>query len=188
MAAVLTHSGILSIALVACMNFDVMFSSQSNEDAIIADIFAEIGVTNKRFIEFGCGHGGQNNTIELLRNGWSGIWLDCDRRRTDRAKELYVKWPVEIRCELVTPENINEIVTDPLDFLSIDIDGNDYAVWQAVKAKPRVVCIEYDAIHGSTLERIRELGVRKGYRLVRCSASNVNAFFVLHTKTLSGRI
>lgn len=155
-----------------------IFSSQSNEDEIIADVFAKIGTTNKRFVEFGCGHGGQNNSIELLRQGWSGTWLDSSERRYLRAKELYVKWPVVILCKAVTPQNVNEIVTDPLDFLSIDIDGNDYAVWQAVQARPRVVCIEYDAINGTALDKIKQLGEAKGYRFERCSESNVNAFFV----------
>ena len=43
--------------------------SQSNEDEIVADIFAQIGTTNKQFIEFGVGKGTQNNTISLLLAG-----------------------------------------------------------------------------------------------------------------------
>jgi len=78
----------------------------------------------------------------------------------------------------VVPRNVNNIVKDPLDFLSIDIDGNDHAVWRAVAAKPRLVCIEYDAMLGVPLEEMVELGTRKGYRLHCCSASNVNAFFL----------
>lgn len=155
-----------------------MLHSQSNEDEIIREIFAEIGTTNKRFVEFGCGHGGMNNSIALLRDGWSGIWLDCDLRRVKRAKELYVKWPVRIYQELVTPENVNGIVVDPLDFLSIDIDGNDYAVWEAVQAKPRVVCIEYDAVNGTPLAGMLALGHSKGYYFKKSSASDVNAFFI----------
>lgn len=155
-----------------------MNSSQSNEDEIIAEIFAQIGTTNKRFVEFGCGHGGQNNTIELLRQGWSGIWLDSSRRRYERAKELYVRWPVEIRCEMVTPANINSIVVGELDFLSIDIDGEDYAVWKALNAKPRVVCIEYCAVNGTPLGEMKQLGQAKGYLFFGRSASDVNAFFV----------
>jgi len=152
--------------------------SQSNEDEIIADIFSKIGVTNKCFVEFGCGDGRQNNTIALLHQGWSGIWLEPHKRRCNSARERFANFPVDIRRRIVTPGNVNKIVKDPLDLLSIDIDGNDYAVWEAVKAKPRVVCIEYDAINGSTCEEIIGLGKAKGYRFERCSASDVNAFFV----------
>ena len=155
-----------------------MTFSQSNEDKIISEIFAEIGVTNKRFVEFGCGDGRQNNTIALLHQGWSGIWLEPHRRRCNSAKERFAGFPVDIRRRIVTPRNVNKIVADPLDFLSIDIDGNDHDVWEALTAKPRVVCIEYDAINGSPLARMHGLGFAKGYTLVRCSASGVNAFFV----------
>jgi hypothetical protein len=152
--------------------------SQSNEDEIIAEIFDKIGTTNKRFVEFGCGDGRQNNTIALLHKGWSGIWCEPHRRRRDSAMMRFANYPVEIIRKFVVPRNVNTIVKDPLDFLSIDIDGNDHAVWRAVQAKPRVVCIEYDAVLGVSLEEMVELGTRKGYRLNCCSASNVNAFFV----------
>lgn len=152
--------------------------SQSNEDEIIAEIFGRIGAGGKRFVEFGCGAGNQNNTIALLREGWSGIWLEPHRRRMQSAAKLFAGYPVEVIRRVVTRANVNRIIKDPLDLLSIDIDGNDYAVWEALTAKPRVVRIEYDAIHGSPLEAIKALGEAKGYELVMCSASGVNAFFV----------
>jgi hypothetical protein len=152
--------------------------SQSNEDEIIAEIFADIGTTNRRFVEFGSGDGRQNNTIALLHQGWSGIWLEPHRRRCLSARQRFAGYPVEICRRVVTPRNVNKIVIDPLDFLSIDIDGNDFAVWDAVTARPRVVCIEYDEVHGSSLEAMLALGASKGYRFQQTSASNVNAFFV----------
>jgi len=152
--------------------------SQSDEDEIIGGVFARIGTTNKRFVEFGCGYGTQNNTLNLLTQGWSGIWLEPHSKRYQLACKLLKGHPVEIIQRLVTPINVNEFVTDPLDFLSIDIDGNDYAVWEAVAARPRVVCIEYDAVRGTPFERMVELGKAKGYELASCSASAVNAVFV----------
>ena len=88
------------------------------------------------------------------------------------------------------------------DLLSIDIDGNDYWVWQAVTHyKPRVVVIEYNALygpsapwimeynaahcwdgtscyHGASLKSLETLGAGKGYRLVGCDITGMNAFFV----------
>lgn len=152
--------------------------SQSNEDEIIGSIFGRIGTTNKRFVEFGCGYGTQNNTLNLLCQGWTGLWLEPHTKRFQLACKLLKGHPVEIIQRLVTPINVNEFVTDPLDFLSIDIDGNDYAVWNAVQARPRVVCIEYDAKKGTPFEGMLELGEAKGYRLEGRSASDVNAIFV----------
>lgn len=153
--------------------------SQSNEDEIIAEIFGAIGEGGKRFVEFGCGDGRQNNTIALLLNGWSGIWIEPHKRRMNSARARFPNYPLQIIRKVITPKNVNRFVTDPLDLLSIDIDGNDYAVWEAVTARPRVVCIEYDADKGSSLEKMQGLAERKGYIFERCSASNVNAFFVL---------
>jgi hypothetical protein len=111
--------------------------SQSNEDSIVAAIFEVIGTTNKRFIEFGCGAGNQNNTISLLLQGWHGIWFEPHKRRCN-------------------------------------IDGNDYAVWKALTAKPRVVCIEAVEDHDWDA-----LAHSKGYEFVTRSHNNVNAFYIL---------
>ena len=87
------------------------------------------------------------------------------------------------------------------DLLSIDIDGNDYHVWKAVASiRPRVVVIEYnakypppiewvmpyDARHGwdgsdhvgASLQSLTNLAAEKGYALVGCNITGVNAFFV----------
>ena len=107
---------------------------------------------------------------------------------------------------MVTAENVNSLFsqggfTGEIDLLSIDIDFNDYWVWKAVEVvKPRVVAIEYNAIlrppmslvvpyqptqmwdgsnyGGASLEALVRLGRTKGYRIVGCSFSGVNAFFV----------
>ena len=166
-------------------------SSQSNEDIIIKEIFAKIGETNKRFLEFGAGDGRQNNSIALLRRGWSGTWFEPHKRRYVSAGLRWAFYPVEIRRKIITPENVNVLVNEPLDFLSIDIDGGDYAVWKALTAcKPRVVCIELTGkpkthLHYGTwvaqntpVEVMTALAEAKGYRFYCMSESKVNAFYI----------
>src|SRR5207249_8244926 len=86
-----------------------------------------------------------------------------------------------------------------IDLLGIDIDYNDYWVWKAIEVvQPRVVVIEYNATlrpplsltvpyaptaswngsnyYGASLEALVRLGRTKGYRLVGCSMSGINAF------------
>jgi hypothetical protein len=105
-----------------------------------------------------------------------------------------------------TAENVNAVISEAgfvgkIDLLSVDIDGNDYWVWKAIDViEPRVVVIEYNAtLHpplslvvpydpaaqwaggnyiGASLEALVRLGRKKGYRIVACSFSGVNAFFV----------
>lgn len=92
-------------------------------------------------------------------------------------------------------------VSNEPDLLSIDIDGNDYWIWKAiVRVRPRVLIIEYNASLGRTarlvqpydpswqwdqtmgfgasLAALEGLGQEKGYALVGCNLSGVNAFFV----------
>jgi hypothetical protein len=106
----------------------------------------------------------------------------------------------------VTAENINSLIEQggfngEIDLLSVDIDMNDYWVWKAIEiVKPRVVVIEYNGAlrppmsvvvpydatriwngsnyFGASLEALTRLGREKGYRLVGCSFSGANAFFV----------
>lgn len=167
--------------------------SQSGEDGIIEEIFKNIGVTNRRYVEFGAGDGVcLSNTRYLLRLGWSGSLWDIEPKHPRVAREE------------ITAENINAIfekykVPQDLDLLSIDIDGNDYWVWKALTWRPRVVVIEinpsiplgqrlaikYDPnirfaktdYYGASLSALRALGVEKGYSLVYVIRS-LNAFFV----------
>lgn len=94
---------------------------------------------------------------------------------------------------------------EQIDLLSIDVDGNDYWFWKDISfLNPRVVVIEYNAslgpkvplavpydplfdcyrkhlsglYHGASLMALVKLAREKGYALVGCDSSGVNAFFV----------
>lgn len=193
----------LGAAPIADLNrFEKRVCSQNGEDGILAAIFAAIGVTDRFCVEFGVEDGRVCNTGLLRRQGWSGLWMDPAEGGPD--------W---IRREFVTAETVNELfdrygVPERFDLLSIDIDGNDYWVWKAVAGRrPRVVVVEYNAglgarvkrtvpyrpdfrwdgtdYFGASLRALADLGAEKGYRLVACDSSGVNAFFV--ADELAGR-
>ena len=56
----------------------------------------------------------------------------------------------------ITRDNINQLIADAgiagdIGILSVDIDGNDYFVWDAINGiSPRIVIAEYNAIYGPT--------------------------------------
>ena len=184
--------------------------SQAGEDGIISEIFNRIGTTNKFFVEFGVGNGLENNSAYLLVKGWQGYWIEGSERFCQSIRQsfedLIANQQLTLKNTFITGENIEDLfrkgnVPTELDLLSIDIDGNDYWVWQAItNYRPRVVILEYNAIYppesswvmqynpshqwkynshmGSSLKALEKLGDQKGYKLVACSFSGVNAFFV----------
>ena len=173
------------------------FSSQNGEDGVIDAIFEMIGTTNRHFVEFGCEDATQCNAAYLLRSGWQGLFMD--------GAGVSGNPLATVHAEFVTAENVNALfakygVPQLFDLLSIDVDGNDYHIWKALTYRPRVVVIEYNAhvgpsqalvmpyepafvwdgsdYFGASLRALRDLGAAKGYRLVYCESTGVNAFFV----------
>jgi len=188
--------------------------SQGGEDGILHHIFECVGVTNRTFVEFGIQAGRECNAAHLaLSEGWHGLFIEGDRRLAAWAQEYYERMlgpdadRIKVGCAFLTVENVNSVLsengmTGPIDLLSIDLDGNDYWIWEAVAAvTPRVVVIEYNAVFGAeraltipydprfrwsgsdnyfgaSLAALTKLGGRKGYALVGCGSNGVNAFFV----------
>ncbi len=184
--------------------------AQNDEDGIIQEIFRRIGTTSRRFVEFGVEAGTECNTAKLLVEGWRGLWIEANPDSARRIRDGFVPFRDDGRLtlveSLVTAENINDLLrqggmSGEIDFLGIDIDYNDYWVWEAIDAvHPRVVAIEYNAalrppmsltvpydphgswdgtnFYGASLEALTRLGAAKGFQLVGCSIAGVNAFFV----------
>ena len=184
--------------------------SQHDEDGIIEEIFRRIGTTDKHFVEFGVGDGLENCTSYLLLKEWTGTWIDgsaaCYQAIQRNLDFLIRTNRLRTMCSFITAENIESLfaqlaVPREFDFLSIDIDRNDFWIWKAiVKYRPRVVAIEYNASfkhtvactvpydstavwdysnwYGASLKALEHLGADKGYRLVGCNYTGVTAFFV----------
>ncbi|WP_198170162.1 FkbM family methyltransferase [Mucilaginibacter arboris] len=130
---------------------------------------------------------------------------DC-KQISERFRNLLEAGRLKIKHAFINAENIESLFDEANapaepDLLSIDIDYNDYHVWQAItKYKPRVVIIEYNSIFrpdthfvvkynpkrmwdktshfGTSLLALEQLGNQKGYCLVGCVFTGSNAFFV----------
>jgi len=180
--------------------------SQFEEDGSVAEIFRRIGEGRRTFVEIGVGDGVECNTLHLLLQGWTGHWVDADEGAFSPIKARMAKHlgnGLQLHLQMVTRENVDSLLRElcpdnALDFLSIDIDGNDYWVWKAIQSiQPRVFVIEYnstwrpplsltvdyDPFHrwdrtnyfGASLSALCELGRTKGYNLVGCCFGGVNA-------------
>jgi hypothetical protein len=177
--------------------------SQWGQDGVIEKIFDVIGTTNKYFVEFGSSGNdtGMGNTAYLRNRGFNGLLMDGYEKPYggDVNDRKY-----DVKIEFISSSNINELfkkynVPNEFDFLSIDIDGQDFHVWNKLeKYSPRVVSIEMNyhiepgkdkvmplndnwvwngtAISGSSVTALKKLGNKKGYALVATCMSD--AIFV----------
>jgi hypothetical protein len=184
--------------------------SQNDEDGIIEEIFRRIGTDTKFFVEFGSGNGRENNTLYLLLKGWQGCWIDGSEKHiadcAENAGSFVKSGHLRLKNAMITVENIEQLfrtleVPEQFDLLSIDVDGNDFHLWQALSAfRPRVVVMEYNAIlgpevdavmqynpshvwdlttrFGASLLALEKLGTALGYCLVGCNFNGINSFFV----------
>lgn len=191
--------------------------SQNDEDGILLYLFAMIGETNKRCVEICAGDGFQCNTANLLLNhGWEGLLLDGDPGNVRRGRKFFRwdlrtrRWPPRFVHAWITRDNINDIVVEqgfsgPIDLLSLDLDGNDYWIWEALTSiDPQVVVLECNdrlgperaltipyaddfvleggetasGFWGASLPAFVKLAKQKNYRLVGGEKFGFNAFFM----------
>jgi hypothetical protein len=180
------------------------FTSQGGEDGIIEKILEIIGSPNQWCVEFGSWDGKHlSNTYNLIVNhGYSAVLIEGNPKRYKVLKKNF-----QSNTKVITVNSFvgfeqhdcldrvleKTAIPGDFDFLSIDIDGNDYHVWQAVeKYKPKTVAIEFNSTvppsvefvqpkdlritQGSGLLSIIQLAKSKGYELV--AVESANAFFV----------
>ena len=187
--------------------------SQWGEDGLIQHLVNEVPIPRRVFVEFGVeDYQEANSRFLLVNDGWAGLVMDADEDNIQRIRRdpLFWKHNLKARHAFVTKENINGLLAEQglsgdIGLLSIDIDGNDYWVWEALTAvSPAIVVIEYNArfgperavtvpydanfvrskahysmiYYGASLRALWLLGRRKGYALVGCYAAGNNAFFV----------
>jgi hypothetical protein len=202
------------------LNSSSIFSTQqlnvftnANEDGILLNIFTKIGTTNKLFIDIGSNDCINSNCANLaFHHNWSGTFIDGNYKILNRGKYIYQKYfkqncnRFSFKHTIVTTQNINSILaatTYPkqLDLLCIDLDGNDYHIWNCIEALlPRVVVVEVQVEKGNTqfippyttefelyeddtpkgaspLSMV-QLANKKGYQLVAVNKGCYNLFFV----------
>lgn len=135
-------------------NFGFKVHSQSDEDGILAEIFARIGVTNRVFVEIGVESGIECNTLHLLDEGWSGLWMEGYPEYVDAiqksAKAMLGSGQLKLAGAYVTADNVNTLIAGAgiegeIDLFSLDIDSNDYHVLEALKViRPRILVLEHN--------------------------------------------
>lgn len=191
--------------------------SQNGEDGILLYIFSLIGVHSGTCVEICAGDGIQCNTANLILNhGWNGLLVDGSEDNVSKGVRFYsshpdtFSFPPKFVHAWVDREGINDLIQDngfsgDVDLLSLDLDGVDYWIWDAIEViSPKVVVAETQCIwganrsvtvpyrrdfrsplvngfgvySGASLPAFARLAKRKGYRLVGSQALGFNAFFI----------
>ena len=195
--------------------------SQWGDDGIIQHLIRNVEITSPTFVEFGVEDFREANTRFLLVNdNWKGLVIDGSRSNVESIRRDQISWRHDLTaaCAFITAENINELIAangfaGELGLLSIDIDGNDYWVWEAIDVvSPSIVVVEYNSVfgsrravtipyepdfrraaahrsnlyHGCSLRALHLLACRKGYVFVGSNSAGNNAYFIRRDKV--GRI
>ncbi|HMH28198.1 MAG TPA: hypothetical protein VK580_06415 [Steroidobacteraceae bacterium] len=194
------------------VDYEFKVFSQWGEDGIIQYLSKAIELKHKTFIEFGVESFMEANCrFLLMKDNWSGYVIDASSSNISIMKNSYFYWKHQIDAvdAFVTKDNINDLLAKScfdkdVGILSIDIDGNDYFILEAINTvRPRILICEYNAVFGArkisvpyepdfcrtrkhysnlywgaSLSAITFLANRKGYSLVGTNSSGCNAFFV----------
>jgi hypothetical protein len=187
--------------------------SQWGDDGIIQWLVKNLDIRYRSFIEFGVQNYRESNTRFLMMNdNWSGLIIDSSEKFINdiRHAEYYYKYDLEAVAAFVDADNINRLISGrgfdrEVGLLHIDIDGNDYWIWNAIDVvDPVIVIMEYNALFGweraisipydrafdrmkahysglyfgASLPAFHYLAQRRGYAFVGCNTAGNNAFFV----------
>jgi hypothetical protein len=193
--------------------------SQFGDDGIIQYLIHAIDIPPSRrtFVEFGVENYVESNTRFLLYNdNWSGLVMDGSRENVQFIQQDVLRWRHELNavCAFIDRDNINSLISengyrDEIGILSIDVDGNDYWIWDAITAvNPIIVVTEYNSTlgwkkaltipydprfvrhkahysglyFGCSIAAFCMLAEKKGYAFVGSNSQGNNAYFVRKDK------
>lgn len=169
--------------------YEKSITSQWGEDGVLEEIFRRIGTTNKIAVDIGAWDGKHfSNTWNLAANhSWMRILVEKDRERIENYEPLPKDHSVIQECKDI--DKLLDFHGNILpDLLCIDIDGDDYYLWNDTKKyRPRVVVIEYNQTvppdtkiiqgrggsFGASWLALKELGMWKDYILVHTTITNM---------------
>jgi hypothetical protein len=193
--------------------YEYQVYSQWGEDGLIQYLIQKIAIDRSIFVEFGVETYNESNTrFLLINNNWSGLVIDGSEKNIDHIKNdpIYWRHNLKAECAFIDKENINHLIqkngiSGDIGLLSIDIDGNDYWVWEAIDViNPRIVICEYNSLwgnkeavttpydkkffrttahhsnlyYGASIAAFTKLAGLKGYSLVGSNKAGNNIFFI----------
>ena len=187
--------------------------SQCGDDGIIQWLVNKVNFPSKTFIEFGVEDYTEANTrFLLMNNNWSGLIIDGSATNIEQVKSRDYYWRHQLTAisAFVDRDNINGLISNAglkgeVGILHIDIDGNDYWIWESISVvDPVLVIVEYNSVFGgersisvpydagfvrnekhysnlyfgASLKAFTWLAKKKGYTLLGSNSAGNNAYFL----------
>ncbi|HEY0371775.1 MAG TPA: hypothetical protein VGD79_07220 [Thermoanaerobaculia bacterium] len=214
---------VAEVASLADVEFRVF--SQWGDDGILDWLIERLEIPAQSFIEFGVEDYSEANTRFLLINrNWRGLVIDSSARHIARVAADPLSWRHDLQAKVafITRDNIDALIREAgfageIGLLSIDIDGNDYWIWERIESVSPILCVcEYNAVFGdvapvsvpydetfdrtaahrsnlyfgASIAALQSLASRKGYVCVGTNSSGNNAFFVRrdYASRLDGKV
>ena len=195
-------------------DYEFKVFSQFGEDGIIQFLVNNVRIENTTFIEFGVENYLESNTrFLMMNNNWKGFIMDGSEKAIQSLKkrDWFWKYNLTAKAVFIDKDNINDLISQNgfsnIGLLSIDLDGNDYYIFQELDlstVNPSIIIIEYNSVFGkdraitvpydkyfnrtkahysnlffgASLTALDYLANKKGYSLVGCNIAGNNAFFV----------
>ena len=196
-------------------DYEFKVFSQYEDDGIIQFLIKKTSITDqeKKFIEFGVQNYEECNTkFLLINNYWEGLAIEGNENHVKKILKKDIAWKYNLKVvnSWITTSNVNKIFKENnfyenIGLLSIDIDGNDYWIWNSISIiNPVIVVIEWNSVFGfkkeittpyddnfdrfryhhsgicwgSSISALKRLGNQKGYIMVGSNSAGNNLYFV----------
>ncbi|MGI0484137.1 hypothetical protein ACN4EK_01800 [Pantanalinema rosaneae CENA516] len=209
----LAHSTKSKQAITSLKEAEFKVFSQWGDDGIIQWLVNHLEFPHETFIEFGVENYRESNTRFLMMNhNWSGLVMDGSEANVSEItnSEYFWRYDLTAKAIFIHRDNINELLLasgfdQEVGILHIDLDGNDYWIWQEITViSPIVVILEYNSVFGveraitvpydqnfyrttahysnlyfgASLPALHQLSQKKGYAFIGCNSAGNNAYFV----------
>lgn len=189
--------------------------SQFGDDGILQYLIHHLNIppSLQTFVEFGVENYEESNTrFLLMNNNWRGLIMDGSESNMEFVHQTQYYWKHDLtaKAAFIDTENINDLISSAgfngeIGILSVDIDGNDYWVWDKINVvNPIIIVAEYNGVFGSqhalsvpydptfrrtqahysnlywgcSLAALNHLAVKKGYTFAGCNSAGNNAYFI----------
>ena len=180
------------------------YHAQHGEDGVIEAILNELPERDSWGVEFGGWDGLYNSNLRYFieKDNLKGVFIEGDGEKAEKINSNYPDnkniYAINLFVEPSGENSLDNLLSKTpiptdFDFCVIDIDGNDYHVWEGVKQyRPKLVVIEFNPTipnevdfvqdwnpvlnHGKSLSTLIRLGKEKDFELVATSLNN--GFFV----------